>query len=111
MRGRVGNMHSSSAVDAPASPRIEFDWLQLLLLAICVGDLVFFTYYLFAYELARQNTISDSLFEHGAYTVILTTTLSIRMLGVVCYTFRFRNENTPWVVAGLAGVCITLAGW
>lgn len=103
----------ASNKEAPKEPSTPayYDWLQLVLLGVCVGDLIFFTYYLFAYEVARRNTISDSLFEHGAYTVILTTTLSIRMLGVVLYLYRYRNENSPWVIAGFFGVFITLAGW
>lgn len=87
------------------------DWLQLFLLAVCLFDLVFFSYYLFTYELAAQNTISDSLFQHAEYLIILTVTLSVRSLGVCLYLMRYRNEASGWVIAGFAGLFVTLFGW
>ena len=87
------------------------DTLQLVLLAVCVFDLIFFSYYLFTYELAWQNTISDSLFEHGDYATILSVTLTVRMLGVGLYFLRYRNEAWGWLVAGYSGMFLTLFGW
>jgi hypothetical protein len=87
------------------------DWLQLFLLAVCLFDLIFFSYYLFTYELAKQNTISDSLFEHHEYTIVLSITLAIRSTGVALYLLRYRNEANGWVIAGFAGITQTLFGW
>lgn len=87
------------------------DGLQFTLLAVCLFDLIFFSYYLFTYELASQNTISDSLFQHVEYTVILSITLAIRSLGVALYLMRYRNESTGWVMAGFAGLFVALFGW
>lgn len=87
------------------------DWLQLFLLAVCLFDLIFFSYYLFTYELAKQNTISDSLFEHQEYTIVLSITLAIRSTGVALYLLRYRNEANGWVIAGFAGITVTLFGW
>jgi hypothetical protein len=87
------------------------DRLQLFLIGVCLFDLIFFSYYLFTYEIARQNTISDSLFEHVEYAVILTVTLSVRCLGVVLYLCRFRNEAPCWIIVGFTGVFVTLLGW
>ncbi len=64
------------------------DWLQLLLIGICMFDLIFFSYYLFSYELEQQNTISDSLFSHPGYATVLTFTLISRLLGAGLYLFR-----------------------
>ena len=87
------------------------DSLQLFLLAVCLFDLVFFSFYLFTYELAKQNTISDSLFQHPEYVIVLSITLAIRSLGVCLYLMRFRNENSGWVITGFVGLFVTLSGW
>ena len=87
------------------------DGLQFFLLGVCLFDLVFFSYYLFTYELASQNTISDSLFQHVEYTIILSITLAIRSLGTALYLMRYRNEQTGWVMAGFAGLFVALFGW
>jgi len=87
------------------------DWLQLFLLAVCLFDLIFFSYYLFTYELAAQNTISDSLFQHVEYLVVLSVTLAIRSLGVCLYLMRYRNEASDWVITGFAGLFVALLGW
>lgn len=84
---------------------------QLVLLGLCVADMAFFTYHFIAYQIPRQNTISDSLFDHGAYAVLLSLFLVARLLGAVLYIFRFRNENTPWAIAGFLGTFVTLFGW
>jgi hypothetical protein len=98
--------------EMPGPPKHLYqDNLQLVLLALCVGDMAFFTYYFIAHQIPNQNTISDSLFDHGAYAVLLSVFLALRLLGVVLYLLRFRNENTPWVVAGFIGVCVTFVGW
>lgn len=96
---------------ASAHKQLYLDTPQLFLLAVCVADMIFFTYYLFTYEVARQNTISDSLFEHGAYTVVLTVFLAIRLFAVALYLIRYRYENSSWVVAGFIGVLVTFFGW
>ncbi len=87
------------------------DGLQFALLAVCLFDLIFFSYYLFTYEIASQNTISDSLFQHVEYLIILSVTLAIRSLGVALYLMRYRNEGTDWVMAGFAGLFVALFGW
>lgn len=97
-------------MDGPPK-ELYLDKPQLALLTLCVGDMVFFTYYFFAYQIPAQNTISDSLFDHGVYAALLSVFLALRLLGVVLYLLRYRYENTPWVVAGFVGVCVTLFGW
>ncbi len=87
------------------------DELQLAVLAVCVFDLAFFTYYLFAYELSTQNTISDTLRQDGWYLTVLSVSLSIRMLGVCLYFLRYRFEGWGWIVTGYTGVFFTLLGW
>ena len=87
------------------------DRAQLVLLGLCVADMAFFTYHFIAYQIPHQNTISDSLFDYGAYTVLLSVFLAARLLGAVLYIFRFRNENTPWAITGFLGVFVTFFGW
>ena len=87
------------------------DELQLVILAVCVFDLAFFTYYLFSYELSIRNTISDTLRQDGWYLTVLSVSLSIRMLGVCLYFLRYRNQGWSWLVAGYSGVFLTLLGW
>ena len=87
------------------------DALQLALLAVCLFDLIFFSYFLFTYELSWQNTISDSLFEHGDYATILSITLTVRLLGVGLYFLRYRNEAQGWIITGYTGIFLTLFGW
>ena len=91
------------------------DYLQYFLLALCVFDLGYFTYYMVAYNLESQHTISDSLFVSVEYAAVLTTTLSFRLLGVVLFFFKPENRRevdmTHWLIAGYTGVFLALFGW
>lgn len=87
------------------------DGLQLWLLSLCLFELVFFSYYLFTYEIASQNTISDTLFQRAEYVIILTIALAFRGLGVCLYLMRYRYESTGWVYAGFLGLSVALLGW
>ncbi len=87
------------------------DNLQLLLLAICIFDMIFFSYYLFVYEISEQHTISDTLFSNVEYVTILSITLTCRMLGAVFFLTQYRYERWGWMVAGYIGVFLTLLGW
>jgi hypothetical protein len=88
------------------------DELQRLLLLVCVFDMIFFSYYLFTYEIKEQNTISDSLFSRVEYAITLSITLTIRMLGVALYLARYRNSREVcWIIQGFTGISLTLLGW
>lgn len=89
------------------------DKLQAALLILCVVDLAYFSFYLFTYELQEQHTISDSLFTNPSYAVILSLTLSFRMLGVIFFLYQYRNESSAqkWWALGYVGVFLTLFGW
>jgi len=89
----------------------RLDGMQLFLLAVCVFDILFFSYYLFTYELSNRNTISDTLFTHVEYVTILSITLTCRMLGAVFFLTQYRYEKWSWMVAGYIGVFLTLMGW
>jgi hypothetical protein len=89
----------------------DLDWMQLVLLAICVFDMVFFSYYLFTYELDMQNTISDTLFIRIEYVTVLTITLACRMLGAYFFLTQYRFLHRAWMVAGYVGIFLTMAGW
>lgn len=89
----------------------RLDGMQLFLLAVCVFDIIFFSYYLFTYELSNRNTISDTLFTHVEYVTILSITLTCRMLGAVFFLTQYRYEKWSWMVAGYIGVFLTLMGW
>ena len=90
---------------------VRLDWLQIVLILVCLFDMGFFLYYLFSYELALQNTISDSLFTRPEYATVLTVTLTVRLLGAVLFLMRYRYEAWDWVVPGFVGVVLTLFGW
>ena len=88
------------------------DGLQYLLVGVCVFDMIFFSYYLFAYELLEQSTISDSLFTRVEYAAVLSITLTIRLTGAVMYFVRYRFQDTcGWLVTGFVGVSLTFFGW
>jgi len=89
------------------------DKLQAAILLLCAGDLAYFSFYLFAYELQEQHTISDSLFNDPSYAVILSVTLSFRMLGVVFFFYQYRHEQDAiqWWGPGFLAVFLTLFGW
>lgn len=88
------------------------DGLQYLLVGVCVFDMIFFSYYLFAYELQEQSTISDSLFTRVEYAAVLSITLTIRLTGAVMYFVRYRFQDTcGWLVTGFIGVFLTFFGW
>lgn len=89
------------------------DKLQIALQALCVVELVYFSFYLFTYELQEQHTISDSLFTNPSYAVVLSVTLSFRMLGVVFFLYQYRHEPSAqkWWALGYVAVFLTLFGW
>lgn len=90
---------------------IDLDGLQLFFLVVCAFDLGFFLYYMFAYELDSQSMISDTLFSTQEYAIVLTITLSLRMLGGVMFLYRYRDVFPVWEYAGFIGIFITLVGW
>jgi hypothetical protein len=90
---------------------VHIDGLQLFLVGVCGVDMIFFTCFLFAYELDKQNTISDSLFDRPDYLIVLSIALSLRLLGVAFFHLRYRNSSTAWVIAGFCGLFLTLFGW
>ncbi len=92
-------------------PAESLDKLQLVLLAICIFDIIFFSYYLFTYEISEQHTISDSLFISVEYVTILSFTLTCRMLGALFFLTQYRYERWDWTAAGYIGVFLTLLGW
>lgn len=100
-----------SAGKKAAGHHIHPDFHQILLLLICTFDLGFFLYYLFAYNLKEQNTISDALFSYPEYVVVLTVLLACRTLAVALYFGRYRNANPEWVGIGLFFIGVTLFGW
>ena len=87
------------------------DGLQWIFLGVCLFDMVFFTYYLFAYDLQDQHTISDSLFSHADYASILSITLTTRLLAVALFLLRYKHEAWGWMVQGYSGVFLTALGW
>jgi hypothetical protein len=89
----------------------KMGWLQLAFVGVSLFDLIFFSYYLFTYELKTESMISDTLFARGDYATLLTVTLAIRLLGGVLFLLRYRVEHAWWVTCGLGSECLTLAGW
>ena len=87
------------------------DSMQRFLLLLCLFDLAFFCYYLFYFEIDKQDTISDTLLAVPHYAIILTTLLAMRALGGVLFLIRFRNQHPRWEIAGFCGICMALAGW
>lgn len=87
------------------------DNVQKFLLALCLFDLIFFCYYLFHYEIDKQNTISDTLMSVPQYAIILTILLATRALGGVLFLVRFRNQYPSWEIAGFCGIFTALGGW
>lgn len=101
----------SGANDMSRHHHHEWDWLQIMFLLLCLGELIFFLYYLFAFEIDSQSTISDTLFSTPEYAVSLTLTLSLRLLGVVMFLCQYNNLFPNWEHAGFFGVFVTLLGW
>lgn len=93
------------------SRHLHPDGMQIVLLGLCAIDLGFFMYYMFAYNLGGKNTISDSLFTRVEYRVVLSCTLTARLLGVALYFFRYRNANCNWIFPGCIGLVIAFGGW
>ena len=90
------------------------DWmppLQPVLLLICLCELVFFVYYMLAFELQRQSTISDTLFSTPEYAVTLSVALATRLLVGALYLWRFRYEYPKWEIMGYLGLTSALSGW
>ena len=91
------------------------DYIQYFLLALCAFDLGYFTYYMVAFNLDSERTISDALFNSVQYAVILTFTLAFRMLGVALFFFKPENRRqdgmTHWLIIGYSGVFLTFFGW
>lgn len=87
------------------------DYHQLFFLGVCLFDLGFFLFYLFAYELDTQSMISDTLFTTPEYAIVLSITLGIRLLGAAMFIYRFRDVYPMWEYIGYIGICITAFGW
>ena len=88
------------------------DGLQYLLLGVCVFDMIFFSYYLFAFELQEKQTISDSLFTRVEYAAVLSITLTIRLTGAAMFYVRYRfQKDRTWLVVGFVGIVLTFIGW
>jgi hypothetical protein len=87
------------------------DWLQRVFLGVGVFDLIFFSYYLFTFELSAENMITDTLFSRGEYAAVLTVTLAVRLLGGVLFLMRYMHEYSCWMFLGVIGECMTLMGW
>jgi hypothetical protein len=85
--------------------------LQPILLGICLGELVFFVYYMFTFEFQKQSTISDTLFTTPAYAVVLSVALATRLLGGAFYLWRFKFEHQGWEIAGYIGIVTALFSW
>ena len=98
-------------------PKRGFTWtprpdnLQKGLLAICLFDLSFFSYYLFNFEMIKQSTISDTIFTDTGYKVVLTFLLASRLLGGGLFLLRFRFKHRLWEWAGYAGMAAAFGGW
>lgn len=90
---------------------LEADILQWIFVGVSVFDLVFFSYYLFVFEIEEQSMISDTLFSRGEYATILTVTLAARLLGGVLFLMRYMSEKPWWTAMGLGAECLTLMGW
>jgi hypothetical protein len=87
------------------------DSMQKVLLALSVFDLFFFSYYLFNFEIARQSTISDTLFTDSGYKVVLTVLLACRLLGGAFFLYRFRFKHCLWEWTGILGILVSFGGW
>ncbi len=87
------------------------DGKQKFLLALSLFDLIFFCYYLFRFEIARQSTISDTLFAMQEYRVVLTVLLALRLTGGWMFLYRFRDKHHLWEMAGYLGLILALVGW
>lgn len=85
--------------------------LQAAFVGVCLFDLIFFSYYLFTFELKTESMISDTLFARGDYATMLTVTLVIRLLGGLLFLMRYRQDHAGWVTGGIMGECLTLVGW
>ena len=98
------NNHGSTSV-------IGTDVLQWVFVVVSVFDLIFFSYYLFVFEMNEQSMISDTLFTRGEYATVLTVTLAARLLGGVLFLMRYMRDRPWWTTMGIMGECLTLMGW
>ena len=89
----------------------RLDNLQRFMLAVCLADAVFFSYYLFGFSIQTQSTISDMLFTRPEYTVVMTVLLAVRLLGGVLFLYRFQRKCQELEVAGMLGIGLALTGW
>lgn len=92
-------------------PAPHLDWLQIALLLVCLFDAGFFIYYLSAFSALEQKTISDTLFEHNEYRIVLTVLLAFRLTGATLFLARFRFKSPEMEFAGFAGIISALIGW
>jgi len=96
------------------------DPCRLLILLDCAAELVVFACFFWAYEVPRQNMISDTLFALPEYTIVLTMFLAFRVLFGAMYLYtrwraeahaedgaRLRNS----IVATSVGFALALFGW
>jgi hypothetical protein len=88
------------------------DWMQTMVLLLCLFDFGFFNYYLFRFEIDKQNTISETLFTDAGYSIVLTITLYFRLLAVVLFLCRFKKkQHQAWQIAGYVGASLAAIGW
>jgi hypothetical protein len=87
------------------------DWMQKVLLALCLFDLTFFCNYMIRYAISKESTISESLFSDVGYRVVLSVLLSLRLLAGAMFLFRFRFKHKFWEISGYFWLCLTFAGW
>jgi heme/copper-type cytochrome/quinol oxidase subunit 2 len=96
---------------AQGSKEGQVDAWQVVFLLVGLFDLVFFMSYLFLYAIKEQNTISDTLFSRGEYAVVLTVTLSIRLLCGVIFLTRYIHRHPTLMTLGICMEGVALIGW
>ncbi len=87
------------------------DSWQLLFLAVCLFDLIFFVCYMLLYEIDQQSMISDTLFSTPEYVVVLSVTLALRVLGAALFFYGYRNKYPFCEINGWIGILIACFGW
>lgn len=84
---------------------------QATVFGLCLVELIVFLYYLINNNADKKYMISDELFASPSYCSALTFFLACRLLVVVLYVGRFRNNRSEWLLAGFAGPFIAFGGW
>ena len=87
------------------------DWMQKVLLALCLFDLTYFCNYMVQNAIGKKSTISESLFSDEGYRVVLSSLLGLRLAAGVMFLMRFRFKHMFWEVSGYFWICTTFIGW